>query len=89
MEVCSFPGLAPKLGSLERWAQPSPLSGAHTHGLSMWLGLLAAWWLDPEAECPEREHTKREYSKRTRKELHDLSYPSIEAVSPSLPYSVG
>lgn len=34
-------------------------SEVRTHGLSMWFGLLTAWWLGSQRQCPKSEHSKR------------------------------
>ena len=47
----------------------------------------AGWVL--KGSVSKREHTRRRYFKKTRKELHNLLYPATEVALPHLPYSSG
>lgn len=61
------PHLMPGLGCLEsQWNQLGPMTGTPICRLSMWSGLLTAWWLGSKREVPQKKHLESQCSKRTR-----------------------
>lgn len=66
------PCQTPALAWLRGWAHQGPWTAVPTSGLSMWLGLLIAWWLSPQGERSRMKAPHSEYQRIVFFEAHGI-----------------